>query len=71
MNTTWECCALTDCPWCSRDDLPCHHCDGTGRWAPMQPVKVDEGAVRWQRIADTCRMCTGTGKEHGYIPVSL
>ncbi|MFC7327814.1 hypothetical protein [Marinactinospora rubrisoli] len=67
MPNTYECCALTDCPWCARDDLACHYCGGTGQWRPEKPVRDASGLIAWTRVAEDCRMCTGTGKKHLHI----
>ncbi|MFC3995728.1 hypothetical protein ACFOVU_07370 [Nocardiopsis sediminis] len=64
---TRQCCALTDCPWCSRGDLLCHYCAGSGLWRPEMPVQDGDGMISWKRVEEECRMCTGTGKEHLHV----
>ncbi|QBI52505.1 hypothetical protein [Streptomonospora litoralis] len=66
---TRECCALTDCPWCSRTGLVCHYCRGEGSWSPERPVADGNGMITWERVEEQCRMCAGTGKEHRHLPL--
>ncbi|GAA3756747.1 DnaJ-class molecular chaperone [Spinactinospora alkalitolerans] len=58
-------CELDACEWCDRDDRPCRFCTGSGRWRPERPHLDGAGVIGWVRVAEECRMCAGTGKEHG------
>ncbi|QVQ54974.1 hypothetical protein J4H86_17030 [Spiractinospora alimapuensis] len=58
-------CRLDECEWCTRDDLPCGGCSGTGWWNPEMPHQEGNGAIVWIRVEEPCRICAATGREHG------
>ncbi|GAB2821065.1 hypothetical protein GCM10022221_18770 [Actinocorallia aurea] len=61
-------CGLDPCAWCDRPDVPCRFCLGTGWWRPEMPRREADGVIGWVRVDEECRMCGGTGKEHGPLP---
>ncbi|GAB3967383.1 hypothetical protein GCM10029978_034570 [Actinoallomurus acanthiterrae] len=68
LTTKNERCNLDPCSWCDRDDWDCRWCRGTRQWRPEKPSLTATGAIEWIRIEEPCRMCWGTGKEHGPLP---